>query len=354
MIHSVMENKIKVLHILNTNTFSGAENVAITIINNYPESICGYYMAMKGPIREYLKQYDISNILFEKINVASIRTAVRKIHPDIIQAHDYTTSILAIAANTRVPVISHLHNNSPWLKKYGPKSFAYCWAAEHAKRILAVSDSIMDEYVFGSRFTEKTVVMGNPIDFNRIRKMAGARETEKIYDVIFLGRETPQKNPLLFLRIMQAIATKDRTIKAVMVGSGEMHDQVTEWIHKFHLENNVIQVGNQKNPYTFAKQSKVMCMPSKWEGFGLAAVECLNLGLPVVCSGAGGLKDIVNNECGKICGENITAYVDEIKKLLTEPQYYSQKSKHAVVRSKDFGTIKDYMNSLEDIYEEIN
>lgn len=348
-----MENKIKVLHILNTNTFSGAENVAITIINNYPESICGYYMAMKGPIREYLKQYDISNILFEKINVASIRTAVRKIHPDIIQAHDYTTSILAIAANTRVPVISHLHNNSPWLKKYGPKSFAYCWAAEHAKRILAVSDSIMDEYVFGSRFTEKTVVMGNPIDFNRIRRLAGTQETEKIYDLVFLGRETPQKNPLLFLQIIQNLALNNKDIRAVMVGSGEMHDQVTEWIHELHLDNNVIQVGNQRNPYTFVKQSKVMCMPSKWEGFGLAAVEGLSLGVPVVCSGAGGLKNIVDESCGKICGDDISIYADEIEKLLKDMHYYRGKSVAAVAQSEKFDTLNEYMGKLQNIYREI-
>lgn len=349
----MINNKLKVLHILNTTSFSGAENVVITIINNYPENIRGYYMAKKGSIKEYLSQYQIPNILFDKINIASIRMAVKKIRPDIIQAHDYTTGILAVAANTGVPIISHLHNNSPWLKKYGPKSFAYCWAAERSKKILVVSDSIMDEYVFGSRFSEKIVVMGNPIDFNRIWKMAGTQETKKLYDVIFLGRETPPKNPLLFLQIMQVLVTSNKTIRAVMVGGGEMYDQVTEWIHELHLENNVTQVGNQKNPYTFVKQSKVMCMPSKWEGFGLAAVECLSLGLPVVCSGAGGLKDIVNDECGKICGDDVLSYANEITRLLNEQKYYSKKSEFAIRRSKDFDTIKDYMSSLEYIYKEI-
>lgn len=348
-----MKNELKVLHILNTATFSGAENVVITIINNYPENIHGYYMGKKGSIKEYLQEYKIPNILFDKINIASIRRAVKKIHPDIIQAHDYTTSILAVAANTGVPVISHLHNNSPWLKKYGLKSLTYCWAAERTKKILAVSDSIMDEYVFGRKFSEKTVVMGNPIDFSRIRRLSGTQETEKLYDIIFLGRETPQKNPLLFLQIMQALVEKNKKIKAVIVGNGEMHDQVTEWIHEFHMENYVTQVGNQKNPYIFVKESKVMCMPSKWEGFGLAAVECLCLGLPVVCSGEGGLKGIVDESCGKICGEEIATYTEEIEKLLADDTYYQSKSAAAINKAEKFDTLDDYMVKLQDIYRDI-
>ena len=57
-------------------------------------------------------------------------------------------------------------------------------------------------------------------------------------------------------------------------------------------------------------------MPSLWEGFGLAAVEALTLGLPVVCSGAGGLCDIVNDSCGKIC-KTLDEYVSELVAMPT-------------------------------------
>ena len=51
---------------------------------------------------------------------------------------------------------------------------------------------------------------------------------------------------------------------------------------------------SQSNPYPYLNAGKVMVMPSAWEGFGLAAVEGMCLGKPVVCSGVGGLADIVD------------------------------------------------------------
>ena len=70
-----------------------------------------------------------------------------------------------------------------------------------------------------------------------------------------------------------------------------------------------------ENPYPVLNASKIMILPSKWEGYGLVAVESLSLGIPVICSGAGGLKNIVNSSCGKIC-KNKDDYVQEIIELL--------------------------------------
>ena len=47
-----------------------------------------------------------------------LKKAIEKIQPDIIHAHDFTAGILAASLINRIPIINHLHNNSPWLKKY--------------------------------------------------------------------------------------------------------------------------------------------------------------------------------------------------------------------------------------------
>ena len=83
------------------------------------------------------------------------------------------------------------------------------------------------------------------------------------------------------------------------------------------LENNVVLVGFQKDPYSIMKGAKILLLPSKWEGFGLVTVETLALGLPVVCSSVGGLPNIVNDACGRLC-ETQTEFVKEIFRLLND------------------------------------
>lgn len=109
--------------------------------------------------------------------------------------------------------------------------------------------------------------------------------------------------------------------------------------------------GFQSNPYGLVQNSRVMCMPSLWEGFGLAAVEALCLGIPVVCSGAGGLSDLIDEQCGMICGENLGRYVDEIIKLLSDESYRRQKSNASRIRAAQIANIKSYIQSISDEYE---
>lgn len=92
-------------------------------------------------------------------------------------------------------------------------------------------------------------------------------------------------------------------------------------------------------------------MPSLWEGGGLAAAEALCFGIPVVCSGAGGLSDLIDEHCGMICGENLGRYVDEIIKLLSDEAYRRQKSNASRIRAAQIANIKSYIQSISDEYE---
>lgn len=363
--------KVRVLHILNSSSYSGAENVAITMINHMKDQIDFAYESLDGQIRDVLNENDIKFYPVHKTTPLEVREVINTFHPDIIHAHDYTAGMAAVLSGTRIPIINHLHNNSPWLKNYGIKSFSYGLCANRFNKILAVSDSIMDEYVFGNKLKNKTITVGNPIDLNRIRTLAGVSKPEDIfkikkeYDIAFLGRQTLPKNPIRLLKIIKLV--KDNLnesqgnnnsnslnkccLRVIMIGDGEMRDEVNAEIKKLHLQQNVTCVGFQSNPYKYLKTAKVMLMPSLWEGFGLAAVEAMTLGLPVIASPVGGLVDIVNDKCGKLC-ETDQQFVEEIVKLITDEEYYRLKSREAIYNSNRFDNLKDYINNIYEIYKE--
>ena len=342
---------IKVMHVLNTGKYSGAENVAITIINSLKGYIDATYVSPEGPIKDFLDENDITYYPVKKITITEVKKAIQQIQPDLIHAHDFTAGIICAATGTKVPIVNHIHNNSPWIKHYNLNSFIYAASCLRYKKILTVSNSVIDEYVFGRYFKNKTEVIGNPVDINKIRTLAG-NVLEKKYDIAFLGRLSSQKNPKKFIDIIANLKRKLPDVKVIMIGDGEQKSEVVTHIENANLQNNIKMVGFQKNPYACLNQAKILLMPSLWEGFGLAAVEALALGIPVVCSNVGGLPDIVNKDCGAICTDT-KDYVDSTFELLTDKKKYLEKSMNAKNQISRIVNYEEYNKRLFNIYSSI-
>lgn len=108
---------MKVMHILNTGAYSGAENVVISIITHTRNDVESIYVSPKGTIESVLNENGIRYYPVNKLSVHSISKAIRRENPNIIHAHDFTASVLVSLCKTGIPIISHLHNNPPWIKK---------------------------------------------------------------------------------------------------------------------------------------------------------------------------------------------------------------------------------------------
>lgn len=346
--------EIKVMHVLCMRTYSGAENVAITLINSLKGKVNSVYTSPDGPIREVVQQNGIEYYAIEKVDVKNIKKAIKDIKPDVIHAHDFTAGTVCVLAAGNVPIINHLHNNSPWIKHLGIKSIIYGLSCFKYKEILTVSDSVMNEFIFGRFFMKKVVIVGNPVNLTVIREKAEEFLPIQVVDkaktdIVFLGRLTLSKNIFFFLEILKELKKRKPDLSVSVIGDGELRKEFEEKIHELGLDETVHLFGFQENPYAYLKQAKVMCMPSAWEGFGLAAVESLTLGKPVIAAEVGGLSTIINNSCGKLC-INTEDYVLELYQLLTVPSYYSKKSNGALKRADDFDNIKSYADIIENLY----
>lgn len=352
---------MKIVHILNTDSYSGAENVAIQIIdyiNNGLKSMndvskgCGFeaiYMSKNGSIKDVLVEREIPFYAVEQINRESIKRMLEELQPDILHCHDYTTSILA-AYCTRKKVISHLHNNSPWIKKHGLYSWIYLISCFRYSKILLVSDAIRDEYVFAGFVKKKMKVIGNPINLSQILLQSKAFIVSKEYDICFLGRLSKPKNPFLFLEVIAEIKKRVSDIKVCMIGTGELREKVEQWIIRNDLEDNVDLLGFIRNPYPYLKKSRFLLGTSIWEGYGLFAIEAIALGKPVVCTKVGGLTSIVTEDCGYLCIDK-QELVDSSLKLLQDKDEYDRKVKGTIKRINKLYDLNGYMEQIIRAYE---
>ena len=104
---------MKVLHLLNSNKYSGAENVVCQIFGMMQDepSVEMLYCSPDGPIREALEERRIPFSAVNCLSISEVKRIIRQFQPDIIHAHDFTAGIISSLAAGSIPVINHLHNN---------------------------------------------------------------------------------------------------------------------------------------------------------------------------------------------------------------------------------------------------
>lgn len=343
--------KKKIMHLFLSNIYSGAENVAITIIEQLKDKYDFTYVCRSGPIINILKEKNINYIILNKMSVWEIKNVIKNNKPDLVHAHGFTTSVRYAFTNCRVPYISHLHNNKPWLKSMNIKSYLYLLAAKKAKKILTVSESIKNEYVFSKKVDNKFYNIGNPVSMNKVLDKVNSEKKSNQYDICCVARLTEQKNPEKFLRIISNLKKMIPEIKAVWVGDGDMKDLIINKVNKLGLNKNIEFIGFKKNPYKYMYNSKLFVLTSDWEGYGLVAFEAIALGIPCVVSNVGGLPNIVDSTCGKLCNDD-KDFIDEIINLLQNHEEYAKRCKGAIQKAKVLENLKEYVEKIDDVYQE--
>ena len=310
---SIYFKRKTIMHLLSSNSFSGAENVACTIINSSMNDYNSFYCSPEGNIIVSLKERNIDFVPIKKLNIKEIKKIVKDKQVDIIHAHDFKASLYASIFYNKCIIISHLHKNDPKMKKISVKSILYLIKSKKFKKIIGVSDSILDEYIFRNGIKGKYVTLPNYVDKKAIQKLADEYQVKDKYDIFFFGRLSEEKNPIEFIKIIHKL--DNNRIKCVMIGDGPLKEKCLELINNYSLNNNIELIGFKSNPFPYIKASKIGIMPSKFEGFGLTAIESMILNKPVLNSGVGGLKTIFNKNKYLICS-NMNQYVSKAKELL--------------------------------------
>jgi len=338
-----------VLHLLSSNKLSGAENVAIDILKELGNSFETYYSSPKGSIEDVLTEKQISYVPIDKMTPTAVGKLVKRLQPDIIHAHDYRASVIGAIVKGEAKLISHLHNNYTWARRYNTKTLLYSILIPRMDSIVAVSNAVLEEHVFYKKMLQKTVIIRNCIDLQKIYNIQKPQKDRSI-DVVFVGRLTEQKDPLTFIKCIGILKNKGLKLKAVMVGDGELEDSCVREIHRLGLENEITMLGFHSNPYMFMADSKALVLPSKWEGFGLVAMEAMSLGVPVVCTGVGGLKEfVINGENGFICS-GIDEIAGAVQRLLTDNELWDHMSCNAIKTARTKNDFEAYIAKIKKLY----
>lgn len=343
---------MRILHLLQSNRFSGAENVVCQIIEmmNDNPNIEMIYCSRDGQIRDALLERDVQFVPIKDLTKSEVKRVIFEYKPDIIHAHDMRASFIASLASKKVPIVSHIHNNNFDSRGLSLKSIAYLYAGMKAKHIFWVSDSSYKGYYFHKLFKNKSEVLYNIINIDNLYSKMALDKSNYDYDIVYLGRLTAQKNPIRLMKVFKLLVNEMPYIKIAVIGTGDLEESTRKEAKRLELSENVEFLGFQSNPYKMLHDSKLMIMTSLCEGTPMCVLEAMSLGVPVVSTPTDGVKIVVQNKITGFLGETDEEIVDSCKILLKDLCVRDRMANASTKRARELMDIKLYKKKILETY----
>jgi len=149
--------------------------------------------------------------------------------------------------------------------------------------------SAMDLSGFAAIPPDRITVIPNPVDIRMIRQLAAEPVTHEWFRpdqppvIVGIGELGGSKDYETMIRAF-AILRRERPVRLFIMGEGKGRDRLQELLAKLHLEADVELFGFTENPFAYLAKSSLFVLSSRYEGFGMALLEALSLGVPSVAT----------------------------------------------------------------------
>jgi glycosyltransferase involved in cell wall biosynthesis len=159
---------------------------------------------------------------------------------------------------------------------------------------------------------QKTIVINNPLDLERIQALSHESVDESADDsrvglrLVAAGSLIPVKG---FDVLIDALALLgDKNFHLTILGDGPAREELESRVRYYGLQARIQFAGFRKNPYPFFRRADAFVLSSRFEGFPNVVLEALACGTPVVATpGGGGILEIVGNVAGCIVADDTSA-----------------------------------------------
>lgn len=349
----------------------------------------GMHLAKKGYETHFITSevparldMTIPNIFFHRVNVqdyplfkyqpygialsSMIYQVVTLYKLDILHAHyaipyanaAFMAKQILKEEDLHIPLVTTLHGTDITLVGQHPsykKSVEF--SINKSDTLTSVSHSLKEDTLQTFRIKKEIQVIPNFIDIKEFQSLTKCKRTsfasqdEKI--LVHMSNLRPVKRIAdvmsVFRRINQTIPSR-----LLILGDGPDVEIVHTFLHRHpELAERVKMLGKVPNPYEILAIADLFLLPSEQESFGLAALEAMAAGTPVISSNAGGIPEVnLQAKTGYITEVgNVEAMANYAIKLLSDPQLYTNIRQNALDRAAEFD-INKIIPLYENMYRE--
>jgi glycosyltransferase involved in cell wall biosynthesis len=198
---------------------------------------------------------------------------------------------------------------------------------------------------YGGIKANKIDVIYNKPYFSPTTKRLSTNKSGSDYIILSVGHVTSYKRPDIWLVISQKLTQKYKNITFNWVGGGEL---LSEYQKLTSTNPRVNFLGHQDSLDAHYKQSDIFLHTSQVETHGMAVVEAMSYGLPIVSSNAGGLNETVEHDRNGflISIENIDLYMESLELIINNKLLFNNFSEQSIRVFEEKFSSEIYENNI--------
>lgn len=304
--------------------------------------------------------------LWNRPAAGAMRAAIERFQPDIVHAHMLypllSVAPLVVARRHRVPVVHTLHTyellsayyaseSGGWIDREGGRlaDRALNTATFPIRRL--VHPRLVNEYIAVSGFVaEAHARRGIPAEVVHNAVPANGRIVPGFGErlgIVFVGRLVPEKGVLEMVELARRLPE----IPVTLVGGGPLWRAVNQEAKRLP---NLSCTGWLEPPDVEAqlRAARVLAMPSRCaETSGLAALEALACGTPVVAMPSGGLAELVRESgAGRLVNDTGSDLVSACRELHGDRATWEELSRRGLEAVAGPFSIATWLDRVEAVY----
>ncbi|MCC5925540.1 MAG: N-acetyl-alpha-D-glucosaminyl L-malate synthase BshA [Bacteroidetes bacterium] len=323
-----------------------------TNISFHEVSINAYPLFEYPPYDLALASHMVNLIEYQKLDLLHVHYAI----PHTTSAFLAKQILGAKAAH--VPIITTLHGTDITIVGSDPSYLPVVnFSINQSDGVTAVSGFLRDETYMRFEINNAIEVIPNFVDLVRFKRnvkehfrKAIVQDGEKIITHVSNFRKVKRVTDVaeVFSRVLNA----GIKAKLLFVGDGPERSTVEALCRELGCCEHVRFLGKQENVEDILSLSDVFLMPSASETFGLAALEAMSCGVPVVSSDVGGLPELNRDGVtGFVCKlEDVDAMADRVIAMFSDDDLHARMQKAARTRAEEFEL--DHVVAMYEAYYE--
>ncbi|HFK4479980.1 TPA: glycosyltransferase [Citrobacter sedlakii] len=257
------------------------------------------------------------------------RKVIQRLKPDILHSHMVHANIFSrlIRLSTKIPILintAHSKNEGNYARM-----LSYRMTDFLSDLVTNVSYEAVNEFILKKVTTKskiRTVHNGincQKFSFNseyRIQKRYELNLNADTPLILSVGRLTEAKD---YPNLLRAFSILNLPIKPhlAIIGAGEIEDQLKAYASELGCEDRVHWLGLRFDVEEWYSACDLFVLSSLWEGFGLVVAEAMSSECLVVCTNAGGVSEVINDDRFLVPvsdSESLAAKITEVFNLTTE------------------------------------
>jgi len=175
---------------------------------------------------------------------------------------------------------------------------------------------------------DRTAILANPIDTDELPQ---SDDSARSYDLLWVGRLTAEKRPVLFVDAVAALAERRPSMRAAILGDGPLSPEVRDRIAHHGLEDAVDVPGWIDDPIPWYADASVFMLTSERDALPLTLIEAMASGAVPVAPAVGNVADLLvegwnGRVVDPVTADGLAAATEE---LLADPELRAHLAENA-------------------------